>query len=49
MGLRQTYVFFLIITTVGALLTIKICNTAYKVYDYSGDDAALVTPIPRNG
>lgn len=36
MTFNQTYFFFLLITTFGAFLTIKICATAYSSYDYSG-------------
>ncbi len=34
MEVRKTYIFFLILTTVGAFLTIKICSAAYDSYDY---------------
>jgi hypothetical protein len=35
MEVRKSYIFFLIITTFGALCTLKICATAYSAFDYS--------------
>ena len=45
MEIRKSYIFFLIITTFGAFLTIRICNAAYAAFDYSDlDSVAVATP-----
>jgi hypothetical protein len=51
MRFNQSYFFFLLITTFGAFVTIKICTTAYSSYDYEGSvpvHAAHHTAIDPN-
>lgn len=37
MGFNKSYAFFLLITTVGAFFTIKICNAAYAAFDVTDE------------
>lgn len=43
MSFNKSYAFFLIITIIGAFLTIKICNAAYSAFDYSNLDSVPIS------